>query len=113
MLVNTPYTLTYGSVSDPGQTPTQYLIHWGDGNIDAFGSTGTAPHTYTSTGTFTVTADIVDGTGTHTGAGSFIVQVNGAMVVLSANNANANFGGTYTLSLGAINDAGQTATGAW
>jgi hypothetical protein len=110
VMVNTAFTLTYGSVVDAGQTVTNYLIHWGDGTISNFTSAGTASHTYSASGPFTISADLTDANGTHVNCGSIALQVNRALVSLAGNNANANQNGTYTLNLGTVNDPGQTPT---
>jgi hypothetical protein len=109
-VLNSPYTVTYGTVSDPGQTVSQYLIHWGDGNTDTFTTTGQATHTYSATGSYTISTDIVDANGTHLNSGSLAVTVVRALVTLSG-NANANPTGLYTLSLNNVTDVGQTPSG--
>ena len=42
-----PYSLTLGSVTDPGSdTVSSYIVHWGDGNTDTYGTNGAKSHTY-------------------------------------------------------------------
>ena len=76
-----PYTLTLGAVTDPGSdTVSQFIVHWGDGTSDIYTSAGAVTHTYgfdhadgdTPT---TITVDLVDEDGVHTGAGSLAITV--------------------------------------
>ena len=42
-----PYSLTLGAVSDPGaDTVSSYVVHWGDGNSNTYGTNGVKTHTY-------------------------------------------------------------------
>ena len=61
-----PYTLTLGAVTDPGQdTITSYIVHWGDGGTDTYGSNGIKSHTYAEgPNSYAVTVDLVDEDGT-------------------------------------------------
>src|SRR5207237_3087727 len=60
------YSLTLGAVSDPGtDTVTSYLVHWGDGSSDSYGSNGAKSHTYADgPNDYAVTVDLVDEDGT-------------------------------------------------
>src|SRR5207247_3362476 len=41
------YSLTLGAVTDPGtDTMTSYVVHWGDGQSDSYGSNCGKTHTY-------------------------------------------------------------------
>src|SRR4029078_2649923 len=41
------YSLTLGTVTDPGlDTVTSYIVLWGDGHSDTYGSNGVKTHTY-------------------------------------------------------------------
>src|SRR5205085_1389419 len=41
------YSLTLGAATDPGtDTVTSYIVHWGDGATDTYGSNGVKTHTY-------------------------------------------------------------------
>src|SRR6185437_10054882 len=85
--VNSIYNLTLGTVTDPGQTVTQYVVHWGDSTTSTYSTAGSVTHTYTQTGSANITVDLTDGTGTYTNAGSMGLTVNTAQpLVLSGNN---------------------------
>src|SRR5205085_1795239 len=60
------YSLTLGAVTDPGaDTVTSYVVHWGDGNDDTYGSNGVKTHTYADgPNTRAITVDLVDEDGT-------------------------------------------------
>ena len=60
------YSLTLGAVTDPGtDTVTSYIVHWGDGNTDSYGSNGVQTHTYADgANDYDVTVDLVDEDGT-------------------------------------------------
>jgi streptogramin lyase len=60
------YTLTLGTVSDPGiDTVTSYIVHWGDNSTDTYGSNGAKTHTYADgPNTYAITVDLVDEDGT-------------------------------------------------
>ncbi len=72
------YTLTLGAVTEPGDdTVTEYVVDWGDGNIDTSLSAGDVTHTYADgTSTPTISVDLVDEDGTHPAAGTLSVTVN-------------------------------------
>ena len=72
------YSLTLGAIIDPGDdTVTQWIVHWGDGGTDSYGSGGVQTHVYADgPATPTIVVDLVDEDGTHTGAGSLIITVN-------------------------------------
>ena len=73
------YTLTLGAVTDPGiDTVTQWIVHWGDGLSDTYAGGGDPTHVYQNEGSDTVTVDLVDEDGTHTGAGSLDLTVTPA-----------------------------------
>src|SRR5439155_1498161 len=41
------YSLTLGAVTDPGQdTVSSWVVNWGDGNSDTYGTGGAKTHTY-------------------------------------------------------------------
>src|SRR5207244_11491718 len=43
------YSLTLGAVTDPGQdTVSSWVVNWGDGNSDTYGTDGARSHTHTS-----------------------------------------------------------------
>ena len=73
------YSLTPGTITDPGiDTVTQWIVYWGDGEIDTYAAGGEKAHIYENDGTYTITVDLADEDGTHTGAGSLNLTVNPA-----------------------------------
>ena len=103
------YGLTLGAVTDPGDdTVTQYVVHWGDGETDFFVSGGVVTHTY-SDGLTTpvITVDLVDEDATHLDAGSLSLTVNNVPPTIGLSGAAfADEGAPYSLTLGAVGDAG-------
>jgi Ca2+-binding RTX toxin-like protein len=76
------YTLTLGSVVDPGDdTVAQYVINWGDGSSDTIAA-GDLPtgrevtHTYTSAADVTISVDLVDEDGTFEAVETLAVSVD-------------------------------------
>ncbi len=108
--LNRPYTLTLGNVFDPGQTLTQFTVHWGDGqqNTYAYAANAAVQHTFTATGNDLITVDLTDGIGTYATIGSLPVLISVPPSVTPAGNANANAGGSYTLSLASVTDLNGT-----
>ncbi|MBO3705820.1 MAG: hypothetical protein J5X21_05380 [Candidatus Accumulibacter sp.] len=103
------YTLTLGTVSDPGtDTVSSYIVHWGDGSSDSYGSAGDVTHTYADgAATPTITVDLVDEDGTHLAAGSLAVSVlDVAPTIAVSGAANAIEDTAYTLNLGGVSDPG-------
>jgi hypothetical protein len=73
------YSLTLGAVTDPGaDTVSSYVVHWGDGSSDTYGSGGAKTHTYADgPNDYSVTVDLVDEDGTFLDrADPFSVNVN-------------------------------------
>ena len=75
------YTLTLGTVTDPGDDTIVgtggYIAHWGDGSSDTYDAPGDVTHTYADgPATPTITVDLVDEDGTHSGAGTLSLTVN-------------------------------------
>ena len=74
-----PYSLTLGSVTDPGSdTVSSYIVHWGDGNTDTYASNGAKSHTYADgPATRAITVDLIDEDGTFLNrANAFSVTVD-------------------------------------
>ncbi|MCP5242904.1 MAG: DUF4347 domain-containing protein [Burkholderiales bacterium] len=74
----TQYTFNLGAVTDPGDdTVSSYIVNWGDGSSDTYGTAGDVTHTYdvAAIGNNTITVDLIDEDGTHTDAGSLNVTV--------------------------------------
>src|SRR5207237_4557450 len=107
------YSLTLGAVSDPGtDTVTSYLVHWGDGSSDSYGSNGAKSHTYADgPNDYAITVDLVDEDGTFLDrANAFSVHVNNvAPSIAISGNASVNEGFAYSLTLGAVTDPGTDA----
>ena len=75
----TNYTLTLGAVTDPGaDTITDYVVFWGDGTSDTYGSTGAKTHYYDDDAAVVgpITVTLVDEDGVHAGAGTLNLTVN-------------------------------------
>jgi hypothetical protein len=72
------YALTLGTITDPGSdTVIEYIVHWGDGAQNTYGSAGDVTHTYADgPASQSITVDLVDEDGTHVEAGSHAVTVN-------------------------------------
>ena len=83
--VDVEYTVTIGSVTDPGDdTITNYRINWGDGSYDDYASIGAKTHTYTSAeASVDITLDITDEDGTHTAVDTLNIEVSAAVVPYS------------------------------
>ena len=64
------YSLTLGAVSDPGtDTVTSYMVHWGDGSSDPYGTGGVKTHSYADgPNSYNITVDLVDEDGTFADA---------------------------------------------
>ena len=85
------YSLTLGAVSDPGtDTVSSYIVHWGDGNSNTYGSDGIKTHTYADgPDDHAITVDLVDEDGTFSDAANALsVHVSNVAptVTLSAGN---------------------------
>ena len=72
-----PYTLTLGAVTDPGDDAAiEYIVRWGDGTSDTYTIDGDVVHTYADGVTHpTIVVDLRDEDGTHIGAGSLSLTV--------------------------------------
>src|SRR5207244_3501553 len=73
------YSLSLGAVSDPGtDTVSSYVVHWGDGSSDTYGSNGAKSHTYADgPNDYNVTVDLVDEDGSFLNrANALSVHVN-------------------------------------
>src|SRR6185437_14944361 len=70
------YSFTLGAVSDPGYSVSLYTVHWGDGQIGTYTSTGLITHTYATNGSAgSISVDLTDATGTFTSAASQAITV--------------------------------------
>ncbi|MDB5290176.1 MAG: hypothetical protein JWL69_1417 [Phycisphaerales bacterium] len=102
------YSLTVGAANDQGGTPSGYLIHWGDGSTSPLASPGAISHAYATTGTYLITADLTDSTGTFVSAGSMSLTVSHTPTLSLTGAASVNVGSAYTLNLGAVTDPAGT-----
>ncbi len=111
------YTLTLGSVTDPGDdTVTDFIVNWGDGSSDTFSSAGDVTHTYDDgPDTPTITVDLIDEDGTHTNTGSLDITVDNVAPTAEAGGPySVPAGGSVALS-GSATDPGilDTLTFQW
>ncbi|MCY2953933.1 MAG: PKD domain-containing protein [Planctomycetota bacterium] len=99
------YSLSLAS-SDPGaDTVSSWTINWGDSNTQTLpGNPSSATHTYTSTGSFTITAYATDEDAT-VNANSVIVAISltSLPTLTITGNPTVNEGDTYTLNLSSSN----------
>ncbi|MEZ6073123.1 MAG: PKD domain-containing protein [Pirellulales bacterium] len=75
----TSYSLTLGAVTDPGDdTVSQYIVFWGDGTSDVYGSAGVKTHVYDDDAAYAapISVTLVDEDGIHASAGTFNLVVN-------------------------------------
>ena len=100
------YTLNLTGVTDPGYTPTQYSINWGDGQTTNSATLGSVAHIYSSVGSDVISVVVTDSTGTYNSIPTLAVTVNPTPTVLIAGNSNANQSGVYSLNLGTLSDPG-------
>jgi Bacterial Ig-like domain (group 3)/Galactose oxidase, central domain len=88
------YNLTLGSVTDPGaDTVSSYIVHWGDGSSDTYGSNGVKTHAYADgPNSYSITVDLVDEDGAYLDqANALSVTVNNVeptIAVSGASNVN-------------------------
>ncbi len=71
------WTVELGEVSDPGSdTPSRWVVHWGDGSQEEFFTPGPKTHVYQDgPAEHTVTVDVEDEDGLHLAAGSTQVSI--------------------------------------
>ncbi len=73
--VGAAYTLTLGSIIDPGtDTATSGVIRWGDGTTQPLTISSALTHTYATSGTKTIAVEVTDEDGTFV-AGTLAVNV--------------------------------------
>ncbi len=79
------YSLDLGVITDPGNdTVTEWVVDWGDGNVETFTEGGVKTHTYAE-GTYDIRIDLVDEEGTHTDrANALSVEAFGNQITISA-----------------------------
>ena len=102
------YILALNTINDPGYTPTQYTVNWGDGQSSTAASLGTLSHSYAATGSDHSTVGVTDSTGTYNAAAALSIIVNHAPTVSVSGSATTNNGGAYTLNLNSFVDIGYT-----
>lgn len=92
-----PYSLTLGAVTDPGtDTVTAYIVHWGDGFSDTYGTNGVKMHTYADgPNVYAITVDLTDEDGTFLDrANALSVTVdNVAPTISGLSNSSPGCGG--------------------
>lgn len=100
-----PYQLMLGDVIDPGNdTIVQYVVHWGDGAMNAYSVAGPVSHIYSEeSGTRTISVDLVDEDGAAAAAGSLVVDLTTLQPTIALSGPSFLAEGTvYTLNLGAV-----------
>ena len=105
------YTLTLGTVVDPGpDTVASFKVNWGDGSNENFNGSPNGQvktHTYTDgPNTYTITVDLVDEDGTHAAASKAITVNNVAPTITLTGANNVDEGSLYSLTLGSAVDPG-------
>jgi hypothetical protein len=104
------YSLTLGAVTDPGaDTVTAYVVHWGDGSSDSYGTNGVKTHTYADgPNNWAITVDLTDEDDTFLDqANALSVTVDNVAPTIAISGAsNVNEGSLYSLTLGAVTDPG-------
>ncbi|WP_159690023.1 PKD domain-containing protein [Cognatazoarcus halotolerans] len=92
------YTIDLGTPYDPGNdTVDEYRIDWGDGSVEEVYTPATLPtngiltHTYTSTGSMTISVTLRDEDGTWPAAGSKTLTVAAPAEIITV-NAGADIG---------------------
>ena len=112
-----PYSLTLGAVTDPGaDTVSAYIVHWGDGNTDSYGSNGVQTHTYADgPNSYNITVDLTDEDGTFLDqANALSVTVDNVEPTIAISGAsNVNEGSPYGLTLGTVTDPGTDTVSAY
>ena len=105
------YTLTLGSVTDPGaDTVTDYVVHWGDGSSDTYAGNGVKTHTYADgPAMHAISVDLTDEDGTFLDrANELSVQVDNVVPgVTAAANQTADEGTSASFPLGSFSDPGD------
>ena len=107
-----PYTLNLGAVTDPGRVVTSYIVHWGDGSSDTYGTNGGKLHSYADgANTHSITVDIVDQFGLHSNVANPVTNVitvtNVAPLIAVAPGAAVVVGLASSVMLGTVTDPGQ------
>ena len=74
--VGETYTLTLADIIDPGDdTPTQFIVDWGDGDSETTNELGALEHTYSSGGVYEISVDVEDEDGLFADAGALALAV--------------------------------------
>ena len=109
------YTLTLGSVVDPGaDAVSSFIVNWGDGTTSTYTAAGAKTHTYADGPlAASITVSLVDEDGTYNNIASKAVAVANVPPVLAISGAGwVATGSTYTLSLAAA-DPGADTINSW
>ncbi|HZL37530.1 MAG TPA: hypothetical protein VFC78_19585 [Tepidisphaeraceae bacterium] len=105
------YTLSLGPAYDVGGSPTQYVVHWGDGTSSTLTQLGSVTHMYAAALNAIITTDLIDATGTFRNAGSMPLKILPAPTISVSGAAAATENVPYTLNLGAVTDPAGAVTG--
>ena len=99
--VNQSYTFTASATSNPSGDTLQYFFNWGDGSSSTWNSSTSAQHTWTSTGTYSVTVQARSATYTS------VVSQSSTPLSITISNVP-----TYSVSVSVSNSAGGSVTSA-
>ncbi len=114
-----PYTLTLGTVTDPGtDTVQQYVIHWGDQwttiiPAAVLPANRQVLHTYADgSATPLISVDLIDEDGTFAAVATSFATVDNVTPTMSVSGASTVAEGSpYALTLGAVTDPGTDTIG--
>ena len=104
------YTLTIDPATDIGDdTVSEYVVNWGDGSeAERFTTPGDQTHSYTDSGTYTITLSLRDEEGIYQNVATQTVTVNNVEPTLTITGApDVAEGSEYTLTLGNVTDPGD------
>jgi Ca2+-binding RTX toxin-like protein/WD40 repeat protein len=103
------YTLTLSEVFDPGaDTVLEYVVHWGDGEIASYQTSGKVTHVFYGAAERTITVDVIDEDGTYPETARHTVSVKDVAPVIELSGATeVEEGSEYVLTLGDVLDPGE------
>ncbi len=111
---NVAYTLNLSSSDVGSDAISSWSINWGDGNVqNVSGNPGSVAHTYTSTGSKTVSATATDEDGSYAAAsiGVGVIDPNAPVFATISGDSSINETNNYTLSLSATGSGAGAITG--
>ena len=97
----TSYSLTLGTITDPGSdTVTTWIVNWGDGGVNVYSAGGVKTHLYDDNAAVSgpIVVDLIDEDGYHAAAGSLVRTVNNvAPSGFAINSGPVNEGSSATV----------------